>query len=143
MGKEMPMKVLIVDDNANDRMLLRINLARHGCETVEARDGKEGFEMAGIYRPDLIISDALMPRLDGFELLHLVKADMELKTIPFVFHSSVYTGEKDKELALSLGAEAFITKPLEPEAFWEKLPEILRSIKDGKAKTVAAKLMEE
>ncbi|HEX9022826.1 MAG TPA: PAS domain S-box protein, partial [Geobacteraceae bacterium] len=138
------MKVLIVDDNANDRMLLRINLERHGCAPViEARDGKEGFELAGLHQPDLIISDALMPRLDGFALLHLLKADTELKSIPFVFHSAIYTGETDKELALSLGAQAFITKPVEPEAFWARLTEVLQGLEGGKAGPVAAELMDE
>ncbi len=138
------MKVLIVDDNANDRMLLRLNLARHGCEKViEARDGREGFELAGMHRPDLIISDALMPRLDGFEFLHLVKADPELRHIPFVFHSSVYTGVRDMELAISLGAEAFITKPKEPEVFWEELSAVLQALGARAAKQVTTELMEE
>lgn len=138
------MKVLIVDDNANDRKLLRYNLERHGCESViEAVDGQEGLGLARTHRPDLIISDALMPRMDGFEFLRAVKMDAELKSIPFVFHSAVYTGLKDKELALSLGAEAFIAKPMEPEAFWEELTTILQQRKTARENPVAAELMEE
>ena len=114
------MKVLIVEDNTNDRKLLRCNLERHGCETViEARDGQEGLEMAMVHKPDLIISDALMPKMDGFQFLHKVKMDAGLKSIPFLIYSSVYTGYKEEELALSLGAEAFIAKPKEPGELWE------------------------
>lgn len=138
------MNVLIVDDNADDRRLLRLNLERHGCETViEARDGLEGLDQAKALRPDLIISDALMPRMDGFEFLRMIKTDDELKSIPFVFHSSVYTGLKDMELALSLGAEAFIAKPMEPDKFWAELAAILKEREAGTLKTEIAEPVEE
>jgi PAS domain S-box-containing protein len=138
------MNALIVDDNANDRRLLRYSLTKHGCEQIiEARDGQEGLEMAKLHRPDLIISDALMPRMDGFEFLRMVKMDDELKAIPFVFHSAVYTGLKDKELALSLGAEAFIAKPKEPEEFWKELAEILKACETGRERPPAAEPLAE
>ena len=128
------MKVLIVDDNANDRELLRLNLERHGCEVViEACNGQEGFDLAKVQRPDLIISDAMMPKLDGYDFLRLVKMDEDLKLIPFVFHSSVYTGQKDEDLATRLGAEAFITKPKAPEEFWQEIAAILREREAGAA----------
>ena len=129
------MKVLIVDDNANDRELLRINLERHGCEVViEACNGQEGFDLTKAQRPDLIVSDAMMPILDGYDFLRLVKMDEDLKLIPFVFYSSVYTGQKDEELATRLGAEAFIPKPKEPEEFWQKISVILQRVAAGRVK---------
>jgi CheY-like chemotaxis protein len=138
------MKVLIVDDNANDRKLLRLNLERHGCATViEARDGLEGLKKAKELKPDLIISDALMPRMDGFEFLREVKRDEAINAIPFVFHSSVYTGSRDEELASRLGAEAFITKPKEPEEFWKEIASILDGLATGAKKLPPLGLMEE
>ena len=114
------MKVLIVEDSASARKLLRITFEHFGCTIVEAEDGIAGLDMAVRHKPDIIISDALMPRMDGFQLLRALKANPGLKSIPFIFYSSTYTGEKESELALSLGAEAFVSKPTEPTQLWEK-----------------------
>ena len=119
------MKILIAEDNPDDRMLLKINLEHHGCEVFEVSNGEEGLEMAKVRLPNMIISDALMPRMDGFQFLRAVKKDPNLKSLPFVFYSAVYTGEKEAELALSLGAEAFIVKPKDPQEFWEEIIGIL------------------
>lgn len=137
------MKVLIVDDNSDDRRFLRANLEHHGCEVMEAADGQEGLEMASKERPAVIISDALMPHMDGFQFLRSVKTDETLKTIPFIFYSSVYTGFKEAELATSLGAEAFIIKPKDPDDFWEELVGILEECKLNRVKTLTAELIEE
>jgi PAS domain S-box-containing protein len=130
------MKVLIVEDNPTDRKLLKINLERHGCDIIEAQDGEEALEMARIHKPAVIISDALMPRMDGFQFLRALKEDETLKSIPFIFYSAVYTGYKEQELALSLGAEAFIVKPKSPEELWDELCAIVEAckIKEGKIK---------
>ncbi|MBI5632774.1 MAG: response regulator [Nitrospirae bacterium] len=119
------MKTLIVDDNPDDRLMLKTNLEAHNCEVIEAADGMEGLELAKKHKPTLIISDALMPRMDGFQFLRKVRQDMELKAIPFVFYSSTYTGEKEVELAISLGADAYIFKPKEPVEFWAEILKIL------------------
>ncbi len=115
------MKILIVDDNPTDRNLLRIILEMRKCEVVEAPDGNKGIEMARVLKPDLIISDALMPEMDGFNFLRTLRKDPDLQKMPFIFYSAVYTGHKDKELALSLGASAFITKPKEPSELWNEI----------------------
>lgn len=121
------MKILIVEDNDKDRKILRMNIERHGCEAIESINGVEALETLKQMQPGLIISDALMPHMDGFALLRAVKKDHSLASIPFVFYSAVYTGAQDKELALSLGADAFVAKPMEPEHFWQRLQEILKN----------------
>ncbi|MFA5354893.1 MAG: response regulator, partial [Thermodesulfovibrionales bacterium] len=120
------MKVLLVDDNAGDRVLLRRCFERHGYEVSEAADGQAGLEAAGSWRPDLIISDALMPVMDGFQFLRRLRQDEELAAIPFIFYSAVYSAEADEQLALSLGADAFIVKPKEPDQFWAEMESCLR-----------------
>ncbi len=137
------MKILIVEDIADDRRLLRYNLEHHGCEVIEAADGQEGLEMAKAHKPDMIISDALMPKMDGFQFLRAVKTDDSLKEIPFVFYSAIYTGYKEAELAISLGAEEFIIKPKEPEEFWEELQVILENCRLKTSKKLTAEPIEE
>ncbi len=119
------MKMLIVDDNAEDRQLLKLNIIHHGSEAIEAKDGREGLELAGRHIPDLIISDGLMPRMDGFQLLRAIKTDPKLESIPFLFYSASYAGEHEERLALSLGAEAFVVKPMDPSDLWGKICAIM------------------
>ncbi|BCR03427.1 hypothetical protein DESUT3_04960 [Desulfuromonas versatilis] len=112
---------LVVDDNADDRRLLKHYLEQRGYATLQAGNGEAALEAAQASPPDLIVSDALMPDMDGFQLLRRVRHSSRLKLTPFIFYSAVYTGQRDQELALSLGADAFIVKPKEPEAFWREL----------------------
>jgi PAS domain S-box-containing protein len=137
------MKILIVEDRIEDRILLRYYVEKHGHTAIEAGDGQEGLEKAATAHPDLIISDALMPKMDGFQFLRQVKQDTTLRAIPFIFYSAVYTGQKEEELARSLGATAFIIKPKEPEEFWEELNRIIESNEGGKTHPQAELLDEE
>lgn len=137
------MKVLVVDDNAEDRKLLRYVLERQGCEVIEAADGEEGLAMAGSRRPDLIVSDALMPRMDGFQFLHRVRVAPELQKIPFIFYSAVYTGDKDEKLALALGADAFMVKPHEPDELWREIVAVLESGRPSRRMVKAGLIAEE
>lgn len=114
------MNILIIEDNSSVRKMLCLTFAHYGCTVIEAQDGQEGLDLAARHKPDIILSDALMPRMDGFQLLRALKADPVLRSIPFIFHSSTYTGEKEEELALSLGAEAFVNKPIEPAELWKR-----------------------
>jgi PAS domain S-box-containing protein len=128
---EVKMKVLLVDDNALSRKLIRQTLEIKGCEVLEAADGEEGVEMARVHGPDLIISDAFMPKMDGFNFLRTLRKEPGLKNIPFVFYSGVYTGQKDEELALSLGASAYIIKPKDPAELWSEISTILKRREHG------------
>lgn len=119
--------ILIVDDNENDRLLLRYYLNFFQCRILEADNGAEGLAVAVRERPILIVSDALMPEMDGFQFLREVRRTPGINQVPFVFYSAVYTGDRDEELALSLGADAFIAKPKDPEEFVRILNNILAS----------------
>ncbi len=121
------MNVLIVDKNAEDRELLRSALEHHGCAVIEAIDGLEGLDCAIHQQPDIIVSNTLMPHLDGFQLLWALKSDPKLTSIPFLFYSDTYAGQQEEKLAQSIGAGAFIVKKDGPEKVWERANEILLS----------------
>lgn len=119
-------KTLIVEDRAPDRKLLAAHFARMGYEVVQAADGAEGLRLAREIRPDLIISDVMMPKMDGFQLLREVRKAPEIGEPCFVIYSSVYDSSRDRQFALDSGADGFIVKPKEPEAFWSELGDILK-----------------
>lgn len=110
------MNILIVEDDENVRRFLRLCLSAQGYAVEEAANGQEGLARARERRPDLIISEGLMPVMDGFQLLKALKADPGLSSIPFIFLSAVFTGQRELDLAYSLGADAFLVKPQKPEA---------------------------
>jgi CheY-like chemotaxis protein len=130
-------RVLIVDDKANNRYLLRMLLQGHGFEVDAAQHGVEALAKALDHRPDLVISDLLMPEMDGYSLLGRWRADDRLRAIPFIVYTATYTEAKDEELALQLGADAFIIKPTEPEPFMERVREVLERVRGQPAASPA------
>jgi PAS domain S-box-containing protein len=116
---------LLVDDNSDGRYVLEMYLKNNGFETLSAANGEEALKMARATPPDLIVSDILMPVMDGFTLCRQWKSDPGLGHIPFVFYSATYTQTKDMELGLSLGAVRFLIKPMETESLLRILREVL------------------
>jgi len=110
-------RVLIVDDNAENLYMLRALLQASGYQVEEARDGAEALNKARQNPPDLVISDLLMPVLDGYMLLRYWRADERLKEIPFIVYTATYTEPRDERLAMALGADEFMIKPAEPDPF--------------------------
>ena len=108
-------RLLVVDDKEENLYLLQACWQATAIQVTTARHGAEALLKAHQEPPGLIISDLLMPVMDGFTLLRLWKADERLKCIPFVVYTATYTEPKDERLALDLGADAFIIKPAEPE----------------------------
>lgn len=113
--------ILIVDDKADNRYYLEALLNGHGYQVTTAQHGAEALVRARSARPDLVIADLLMPVMDGYTLLRHWKSDPRLSLVPFVVYTATYTDPEDERLARSLGADDFILKPAEPDAFLERI----------------------
>ncbi len=110
-------EILIVDDQSSNRYLLRTILEASGYGVTEASNGADALEIMARFPPKVIISDILMPQMDGFAFCRRCKKEPRFRDIPFIFCTATYTDERDRELAMQLGALRFLTKPVEPEAF--------------------------
>lgn len=131
-------KLLIVEDNRQSRYLLQLLLTTHGFTVAAAANGAEALEQARGAPPDMIISDILMPVMDGFALCREWKADERLRHIPFVFYTATYTDPQDEDFALRLGAARFIVKPSEPDDFLAMLREVIAIPQTGQDLTGSA-----
>lgn len=125
------MKILLVDDTPKNLYLLETILKESNYDVMTAGNGVEALEKLKEDSIDIIISDILMPRMDGFQLCRTCKTDDRLKSIPFVFYTAMYTDKKDEEFALSLGAEKFIIKPVGPDEFLKILEGVIEDYKKG------------
>jgi len=105
-------RILIVEDNAENRDALARRLERRGFEVVLAVDGKAGLAAASSERPDLILMDMNMPELDGWEATRQIKADPELAAVP-VIALTAHAMSGDRERALEAGCADYHTKPIE------------------------------
>lgn len=120
MGK----KILIVDDEKNIVDILKFNLKKEGFETVEAYDGEQGISMVQIEKPDLILLDLMLPKIDGFEVCSTIR---KTSSIPIIMLTAKEE-EVDKVLGLELGADDYITKPFSPRELIARVKANLRRI---------------
>jgi diguanylate cyclase (GGDEF)-like protein/PAS domain S-box-containing protein len=125
--------VLVVDDHTENLYLLRALLQGNGYTVDEARHGAEALEKARLSPPTLVISDLLMPVMDGYTLLRHWKADQALRGVPFIVYTATYTDPRDEQFALDLGADAFIIKPCEPDIFMSRVQDTLERTTRGQA----------
>jgi diguanylate cyclase (GGDEF)-like protein/PAS domain S-box-containing protein len=117
------MKILVIDDSDTMRTVLRNILVSEGYDVVVAGDGEEGLAKAKAEHPSLVITDVLMPGVDGFQFLRKVRGDDSLKDVPVIFYTGSYLDKKDQELARKIGVSRYMIKPVEA-------PEIKRTVKE-------------
>ena len=118
-------KILIVDDYAGNRHLLETILRGRGFATVSAPNGAEALRLAADHDFDLVLSDILMPVMDGFELCRSWKQDPRLARVPFAFYTATYLEPRDEQFGLDLGADRFLHKPLPPERMLREVQDLL------------------
>jgi CheY-like chemotaxis protein len=117
-------RALIVDDNDENLYYLNALLTGYGFVVETAKHGVEALAAARSTPPNIVISDLLMPVMDGYTLLRHWKEDPSLKEIPFIVYTATYTSAEDERFALSLGADAFIVKPTDPEDFMARIGQV-------------------
>ena len=132
--------LLVVEDIPDILFLLEATLKFKGYTVRTARNGVEALEVIQTGRPALIITDILMPKMDGFNLVHRLRINPETRTIPVVFLSATYVAPEDKMFAHSIGVNRFIEKPVDLVAF---LPIIERILAQGDNMTSPALSEEE
>jgi len=123
------MTILIVEDDENSRILLETALAASGFKVESAENGKVALSIAERTSPDLIISDILMPEMDGYALCREIKRSEKLQAIPFIFYTATYTDPGDEKLAMDLGAAKFLLKPMEIDLLLHEIKVVLDSAK--------------
>jgi diguanylate cyclase (GGDEF)-like protein/PAS domain S-box-containing protein len=124
-GPVMPAKVLVVDDDATNRKLLVTLITHMGHQVFEACDGREGLEMVRAKQPQLVISDILMPTMDGYEFVRRLRAQPDSSGIEVIFYTAQYHGNEAQHLAESCHVARVLLKPCAPDDILRAVDEVL------------------
>ena len=119
------MYLLIVDDDPINLKLLRAQLESEGHVVFEAHDGVDALALLNRQRVDAVISDILMPRMDGYRLCHEIRMNERLYDLPIIIYTSTYTSSSDEKLALRVGADKYLKKPASIETVGAALHEVI------------------
>jgi CheY-like chemotaxis protein len=119
------MKLLVVDDHATKRKLLRATFEAESHVTLEASNGIEALGVLARENVDTIISDIFMPNMDGFRLCHEVRKNERLRALPFIIYTGTYASADDKKLAENVGADKYLAKPAPAAAVLDALHEAI------------------
>jgi DNA-binding response OmpR family regulator len=118
-------RILIVDDNETNRDILEARLTANGYEVLHAGDGEEALAAAKQHRPDLILLDVMMPKLDGFEVCRRLKADPAMSFVPIILVTAK-AESNDVVEGLDAGADEYLTKPIDQKALVARVKALLR-----------------
>ena len=128
MGNNSKPMILVVDDEPDLVQLVSLRLKIAGYDVMAAYDGQEALDQVKRTRPDLIILDLMLPKLDGYKVCRLLKFDERYKEIPVLIFTA-RAQEQDVKMAIECGAEAYMMKPFEPKVFLDKLAELIQAAK--------------
>jgi CheY-like chemotaxis protein len=117
--------ILVVEDVPNILELLDVTLRFKGYPVVTARNGEEALQIVPQDKPALVITDIMMPKMDGYTLAFNLRRNPETSAIPIIFLSATYVTPEDKDFAMSLGAVRFMEKPVDTEDFLLTVAEVL------------------
>ncbi len=122
----MAAKILIIEDNVQNRYLFSYLLRNQGYEVIEAVNGIEGLKLAGEHQPDLILLDIQLPDIDGYEVADRLRDNAILGSTPIVAVTS-YAMSGDREKAIDSGCTSYIEKPIDPKTFLKEIQGFLEA----------------
>ncbi|MCK5147503.1 response regulator [bacterium] len=125
----MPAKIAIIEDNAAFRKIIDIRLKAEGYDTVVAEDGLTGLEMVRNEKPDLLITDLMLPGIDGHKISRMLKFDQRYRHIPIIMLTSRDL-EEDADIAKQCGADAFIVKTTKARIVLDVIEKLLHKVTD-------------
>ncbi|HCI43989.1 MAG TPA: two-component system response regulator [Candidatus Omnitrophica bacterium] len=117
-------RILLVDDEQDMIYAVQMQLEANNFKVLTAMDGQEGLDKAREEKPDLIILDLMLPRIDGYKVCRMLKFDEKYKDIPVIMYTA-RAQEADEKLGLEVGADAYMTKPFDPGKLLAKIKELL------------------
>lgn len=117
-------RILIIEDEAEMVEMIKMRLEANNYEVLAAYDGWSGLEMAKKEKPDLIILDLMLPKMDGYKVCVMLKRDQRYMKIPIIMFTA-RAQESDEKLGFECGADAYITKPFESQTLLSKIKELL------------------
>ncbi|MFA4993268.1 MAG: response regulator [Candidatus Omnitrophota bacterium] len=118
-------RILLIEDEADMVYALNLQLEAANYEVLSASDGQAGLDMARKEKPDLIILDLMLPKIDGYKICRLLKFDEKYKKIPIIMFTA-RAQEQDKKLGREVGADAYITKPFDSKVLLDKISALLK-----------------
>lgn len=121
----MTKKILVVDDETELVNMIKMRLEANNYEVILAYDGPEGLDKAKRDKPDLIILDLMLPKMDGYKVCAMLKHDQRYMKMPIIMLTA-RAGKEDEKLSQECGADAYIIKPFEPRALLDKIKELLK-----------------
>ena len=118
-------RILLVDDEKDMVYAVRLHLEANHFEVLTATDGQEALDKSRREKPDLIILDLMLPKIDGYKVCRMLKFDDKYKNIPIIMFTA-RAQKSDEKLGFEVGADAYLTKPFEPEMLLRKIKELLK-----------------
>src|SRR5690348_2044551 len=119
------MKILIVDDVSINLNLLCAQMEQEGHTVVQAHDGVEALQILGHLAVDVVISDILMPRMDGYRLCHQIRKSTRFNALPIIIYTSTYTSPSDEKLAFDVGADKYLKRPVSRQTLAAAVVEVV------------------
>ncbi|MDD5282255.1 MAG: response regulator [Candidatus Omnitrophica bacterium] len=118
-------RILLIEDETDMVYALTIHLEAINCEVLSATDGQTGLDMARKEKPDLIILDLMLPKMDGYKICRMLKFDERYKMIPIIMFTA-RAQDQDKKLGEEVGADAYVTKPFDSKELLDKISALLK-----------------